>query len=238
MGPCPPGAAPSNGRARPSGTVGTRTLVSRPELGACRGASSEPDGSGFADLGGGRRRSARAVRTGAARLCAVRRGLPAWAPGRAGTTARQRPGPHTHACGRGVRRAAAGPVVARAACRYRACGSRRPEPCLPRAAAAGTPPCPLPTPPCVARRHPALGSARIPRPPGSLRSRHQSFTPHASAAACCHAAVTHSKSRGDERMSMARKALRKIGEAVPRSRMPSTGREWPRLRRADRRPGQ
>ena len=113
------------------------------------------------------------------------------------------------------------------------CGSPR---C---AAAAGTPPCPLPTPPCVARRHPALGSARIPRPPGSLRSRHQSFTPpgftpHASAAACCHAAVTHSKSRGDERMSMARKALRKIGEAVPRSRMPSTGREWPRLRPAGR----
>jgi hypothetical protein len=65
-----------------------------------------------------------------------------------------------------------------------------------------------------------------------------------------HAAVTHSKSRGDERMSMARKALRKIGEAVPRSedaidrtrvaqspvgrpRQTTAGRS-----RADRRPGQ
>jgi hypothetical protein len=184
--------------------------VSRPDLGACRGASSEPDRLGSAGLGGGRRRSARAVRTGATRLRAVRRGLPAWAPGRASTTARERPRPHAHACGRGLRRAAAGPVVARTACRYRACGSRRPGPCLPRAAAAGTAPCPLPTPPCVVRRYPALGSARISPPPESLRSRHQSLTPHASAAARCHAAVTHAKSRGDERMTMARKALRKI----------------------------
>jgi hypothetical protein len=119
-------------------------------------------------------------------------------------------------------------------------------------------------PPVRSRRHRAShgGSAREARrgsrahldpcDPGIRTSRLLASrrTPHASAAACCHAAVTHSKSRGDERMSMARKALRKIGEAVPRSRMPSTGRvvaQAPAGRprqttsgrsRADRRPGQ
>jgi hypothetical protein len=148
-------------------------------LEACRSAASAPDRFGFADLDCGRRHSARAVRIGAGGLRAVRRGLPARASGRAGATARRRPRPHAHACGRGIRHAAGGPAVARTACRSRAYGSQLPGPCPPRAGPAGTPPCPLPPPPCVPQRRPALGSARIPRPPGSLPTRHQSFTPPA-----------------------------------------------------------
>src|SRR6266536_6150378 len=61
------------------------------------------------------------------------------------------------------------------------------------------------------RRSGRRGSRAHPDP---RRPGHQSSRLLRSAAACCRAAVTHSKRGGDERMSMARKGLRKLGEAV------------------------
>lgn len=86
--------------------------------------------------------------------------------------------------------------------------------------------------------------------PDSRRPRHQSFMPAGFRGRVLSCRRHPLQARGDERMSMARKALREVGEAVTKIKMPSTGRPAapgsgrqaaasdPGRSRADRRPRQ